>query len=57
MSTYREYIEDNAADILAELCQYQNCDNCSIGGIHYEQCPLKEHTCEEVLDMEMDNGY
>lgn len=29
--TFEEYFTENLSDIVAELCQYQKCDNCSIG--------------------------
>lgn len=51
--TLREYIEDNMCDVVAELCQYQHCDNCSIGslyGFSSDICPLQYNSIEEVID-------
>lgn len=47
--TLREYIENNIADVVAELCQYQQCDNCSIGSL-FNRCPLLDMPAEEALD-------
>lgn len=38
-------------DVLAELCQYQSCDNCSIGSL-FKRCPLLDMPLEEALDWE-----
>lgn len=49
MTTLREYIEENIERVVEELCQYQSCDNCSIGSM-YERCPLLDMSVEEALD-------
>ena len=51
--TIREYIESNVADIVDELCQYQACDNCSIGSM-FERCPLLDMPTEEAIDWNED---
>lgn len=28
--TFREYLEENLEEIVVELCQYQDCENCSV---------------------------
>ena len=55
MKTLREYIEDNVEDVVAELCQYQNCDNCSIGSLYKNNnCKLHTMTIEEAVDEEIE---
>ena len=49
----REYLTEHIADVLAELCQYQKCDNCSIGSL-FEDCPLWKRSIEEALDCEVE---
>lgn len=50
--TLREFFEDNLADTVAELCQYQQCDNCSIRGLFTgERCPLWDVSIEDALDL------
>lgn len=51
--TIREYIEDNVADVVAELCQYQQCDNCSIGSM-FVRCPLLDMSVEEAIDLDFE---
>lgn len=53
MATLEDYITDNPGEILAELCQYQTCDNCSIGAL-FKRCPLLDKTIEEALEEEID---
>lgn len=51
--TLREYIEENVCDIVAELCQYQRCDNCSIASLYgysSDICPLQYKSVEDVID-------
>lgn len=50
--TLREYIEDNIDDVVAELCQYQQCDNCSIGSL-FKRCPLLDYPIPEAIDIDM----
>ena len=50
--TLEEYIMENLPDIVAELCQYQKCDNCSIGSL-FDRCPLLDMTAEEALNCEV----
>ena len=51
--TIREYIEGNIEDIVDELCQYQTCDNCSIGSM-FERCPFLDTTTDEAIDWSED---
>ena len=52
--TLREYIQNNAEDIVAELCQYQSCDNCSISALYGFDCPLLSNSIDEVIDEEIE---
>ena len=51
--TIRDYIIENIEDIVAELCQYQNCDNCSIGSLFNRRCPLLDMSVDEAVDVEI----
>lgn len=52
--TIREYIEENIEDVVAELCQYQQCGNCSIGSM-FKKCPLLNMPIDEAIDWSDDN--
>ncbi len=51
--TLRDYIADHAEDIAQELCQYQKCENCSLGTIDHcvlrrcSEFPVDEELTEE----------
>lgn len=49
--TLGKYLEENLADILSELCQYQKCDNCSLRALFSgRRCPLWDMSPEDALD-------
>ena len=56
--SFEEYFIENLSDIIAELCQYQKCDNCSIGELSKQhgwgRCPLHDMSIEDMLTSEMD---
>lgn len=52
--TLREYIEENSEDIIAELCQYQTCENCSIGSLYKDRCRLLDGAVDEIIDEVID---
>lgn len=52
--TLREYIEENICDIIEELCQYQNCDNCPIDALYHWNCPLRFNNIEEIIDKDIE---
>lgn len=49
METIREYIENSIEDVVSELCQYQACDNCSIGS-RFQRCPLLDMPVCDAVD-------
>lgn len=56
-TTLRDYITDNIAETIDELCQYQNCDNCSIGALyeaHSKECILHKVSTIDAIDIPLD---
>ena len=52
--TLGDYIRDNAKDIVDELCQFQNCDDCSIGSLYEEfgkECILHKVSSFDAIDI------
>lgn len=55
--TLGDYIRDNVRDVVDELCQYQNCDNCSIGWLyeeHGKECILHKVSSDIAIDLPID---
>lgn len=49
--TLREYITENMELFVADLCQAQTCDNCSIGNV--EACVLRRCDLYDAIDEEL----